>query len=269
MLRCRYINKLEMVMTFKDLRIIILLLVLTLLAGMTFWERWFVAQWMRPLQVVVYPINGDDSEYVQHYIAALTVSDFNEIGAFIDQQSGRYRLSPIAAPVIRLAQPVLTMPPPPPASPASPLDAGLWSLKLRLYVWRNTPFWQSLGQVKLFVIYHQGEAGVALAHSLGLQKGLVGVVHAFAHDTQNAQNNVVITHELLHTLGATDKYDAQLQPVYPDGYAEVDGAEPHYPQRAAEIMAGRIALSPSRAVMPASLQACVIGGKTGYEIQWH
>ncbi|MEQ1667638.1 MAG: hypothetical protein ABL868_04205 [Sulfuriferula sp.] len=256
-------------MTFKRIRIAVLLGILVTLAAMTSWERWFVAQWMRPLQVVVYPINGDHSEQVQQYIDKLTESDFTEIGSFISQQSARYRLTPIAAPQIKLAHAIATEPPPPPKQPASAVDIALWSLKLRQYVWQNTPFWQSLGQVKLFVVYHQGEDGVALEHSLGLQKGLIGVVHAYARPDQNAQNNVVITHELLHTLGTTDKYDAQLQPIYPEGYAEVDGAEPHYPQTAAEIMAGRVAMSPTRAVMPASLQACVIGAKTAYEIQWH
>ena len=50
-----------------------------------------------------------------------------------------------------------------------------------------------------------------LAHSLGLQKGLIGVVNAFASSSQAAENNVVIAHELLHTVGATDKYDPQHQ----------------------------------------------------------
>jgi hypothetical protein len=55
-----------------------------------------------------------------------------------------------------------------------------------------------------------------LPHSVGLQKGLVGVVHAFADPDMTGSNNVVITHEILHTLGASDKYDlATLAPVYP------------------------------------------------------
>lgn len=256
-------------MTFRGVRITVLLGVLVTLAVFTSWERWFVAQWLRPLQVVVYPINGEHSEQVQAYVDALTVDDFTEISQFINQQSTRYRLTPIALPHMKLAHTIATEPPVPPKQPASAVDIALWSLKLRQYVWQNTPFWQGLGQVKLFVVYHQGEDGVALEHSLGLQKGLIGVVHAFAQPRQNAQNNVVITHELLHTLGATDKYDAQLQPIYPEGFADIDGSEPHYPQSEAEIMAGRIALSPTRAVMPKSLKACVIGAKTAYEIQWH
>ena len=52
--------------------------------------------------------------------------------------------------------------------------------------------------------------------SHGLQKGLVGVVHAFADDTMTGSNAVVIAHELLHTVGASDKYDLTTgAPLYP------------------------------------------------------
>ena len=46
-----------------------------------------------------------------------------------------------------------------------------------------------------------------MAHSTGLQKGMLGVVNAFASADQEGSNAVVIAHELLHTFGATDKYD--------------------------------------------------------------
>jgi hypothetical protein len=82
------------------------------------------------------------------------------------------------------------------------------------------------------------------------------------------QNNVVITHEFLHTLGATDHYDlATDQPVYPDGYADPD-LKPLLPQHLAEIMAGRIPMSQSEAVPPESLDDVLIGNKTAKEINW-
>jgi len=70
-------------------------------------------------------------------------------------------------------------------------------------------------------------------------------VHLFAARSQAAQNDIVIAHELLHTFGATDKYDAGSDaPRYPEGFAEPQ-REPRYPQRYAEIMAGRVPLGPS------------------------
>ena len=115
------------------------------------------------------------------------------------------------------------------------------------------------------MLYHESKPGKGLPHSLGLQKGLVGVVHAFADPKQSAQNNIVIAHEILHTLGATDKYDAEGRPIYPGGYAEPELPE-GVRRREAEIMAGRIALPDGRNVMPASLEKCIIGPATAQEI---
>ena len=110
--------------------------------------------------------------------------------------------------------------------------------------------------------------GVRLLHSTGLQKGLIGVVNAFARSDMDGSNNVVITHELLHTFGATDKYDfAGNRPLFPDGFADPD-AQPLYPQARAEIMAGRIPVSETQAETPAGMDEVVIGVRTAREINW-
>jgi hypothetical protein len=107
-----------------------------------------------------------------------------------------------------------------------------------------------------------------VAHSLGLKEGLIGIVHAFATRPMTPTNSVVIAHELLHTLGATDKYDpASGRPRHPEGYAEPE-REPRHPQTAAELMAGRIPLSPGRAEIPESLDQVVVGRVTAREIGW-
>ena len=126
---------------------------------------------------------------------------------------------------------------------------------------------RSLGTIRLFVLYHEARPDLALPDSHGLQKGLFGVVHVFASDAQRAQNNVVIAHELLHVLGASDKYDARGQPLDPTGLADAY-AQPRYPQLKAEIMAGRIAVSASEAVIPKSLAETTIGYATAAEIGW-
>ena len=82
------------------------------------------------------------------------------------------------------------------------------------------------------------------------------------------QNNFIILHELLHTLGATDKYNLSTnQPIFPEGYAEPN-RKPTYPQRKAEIMGGRIPLSATEAKIPSSLKKAIIGTKTAREIGW-
>ena len=97
-----------------------------------------------------------------------------------------------------------------------------------------------------------------LPHSVGLQRGLTGVVHLFAAHSQDDQNAIVTAHELLHTFGATDKYDADDRPLYPSGYAEPLRV-PRYPQRYAEIMAGRVPLSADRQEMPDDLSQTLVG----------
>jgi hypothetical protein len=80
-------------------------------------------------------------------------------------------------------------------------------------------------------------------------------------------NNVIIAHEFLHTLGATDKYNpADGMPNFPSGYAEPD-RNPLYPQRYAEIMGGRIAESEVEAMIPKSLNYVTIGRTTAEEIR--
>jgi hypothetical protein len=73
---------------------------------------------------------------------------------------------------------------------------------------------------------------------------------------------------MMHTVGASDKYDPSTTlPLLPDGLADPD-ANPVYPQRKAEIMAGRIAISPTTAEIPSSLKRVLVGPKTAAEISW-
>src|SRR5256885_10386131 len=85
-------------------------------------------------------------------------------------------------------------------------------------------------RIRLFVLYHDPATLDRVPDSHGLQKGLIGVVHAFAQAAMAGSNNIVIAHELMHTLGASDKYDlGSGAPLYPIGFAEPD-REPLYPQ---------------------------------------
>jgi hypothetical protein len=94
------------------------------------------------------------------------------------------------------------------------------------------------------------------------------VVHVFASRSQEAQNRIVMTHELLHTFGATDKYDLTTGlPKYPDGFADPQ-LFPRYPQQRAEIMAVKMPLSATEARMPDSLEYERVGPATAREIGW-
>jgi hypothetical protein len=253
-------------MTFRHVRILILLLILLAAAGLRAWDRHVVTSWQSPLRVEIHPLRGDGSAPIAKYVQALDQARFEPIADFIQQQGARYSNKKFPRPDIVLGREIAEAPP---ARPAQQSVAGnmLWSLKLRYYALRQGGFSLRPGVIRMFVIYHPDTNGQPLAHSLGMRDGLIGVVHAFGLPEMDAQNNVVIAHEFLHTLGATDKYGAQNMPVYPEGFAEVKD-NPQYPQRMAEIMAGRIPLSATRARMPSGLEECVIGHKTAYEIHW-
>jgi hypothetical protein len=127
---------------------------------------------------------------------------------------------------------------------------------------------RSRPKIVLFLLYHDPALTQSLPHSAGLQRGLTAVVHLFASRSQEAQNRVVITHELLHTFGATDKYDLSTGlPLYPEGFAEPQ-LIPRYPQQLAEIMAGRMPLAATEARLPDSLEDERVGPLTAREIGW-
>ena len=139
---------------------------------------------------------------------------------------------------------------------------------MRYWAWRVDDPPGAAPDIKLFVLYHDPSISPSVPHSVGLQKGLFAVVHVFADASMKGSTDTVIAHELLHTLGATDKYDLHTnQPFFPDGYAEPD-RQPLLPQAYAEIMAGRVPLTQADAEMPGSLDEALIGGKTAREINW-
>jgi hypothetical protein len=77
----------------------------------------------------------------------------------------------------------------------------------------------------------------------------------------------VAAHELFHTLGASDKYDASGGTLIPAGLAEPD-LSPPYPQRFAEVMARNRPVAPGVEEPPVSLEELAVGPATAAEIGW-
>ncbi len=257
------------IFTFKNFRILTLIFLLCAAALYSKDQRLVTQGWYKPLEVVVFPINADGSSIVDRYIKNLSNEDFSSIDRFIKRESEKYSDVITSTPTTTtLGDSVYSLPPKPPGSDSNPIKIAFWSLQLRWWAIQNTPDnISNKHRVRIFVLYHKAADDKKLEHSLGLQKGLLGIVHAFASDNQSKQNNVVIAHELLHTVGATDKYDTHGNPVPPDGLAEPK-RNPIFPQRRAEIMAGTVAITATESVMASSLNKCVIGKQTAKEIGW-
>jgi hypothetical protein len=252
---------------FRKLRIAVLLIVLVNVGVGAWLMRVRTTSWERPVRVAVFPIAADGSPATAKAIGALTEASFDPIEAFFRDEARRHGL-PLSTPFdLQLARVVQGAPPEPPFG-GSRLDIVLWSLRLRAWVWQHGDVAGPKPHVRLFVLFHDPALRGSVPHSVGLQQGLVGVVHVFASRAQTAQNHVVMAHELLHTLGATDKYDpATNQPHFPDGYGDPDQS-PRHPQQFAELMAGRLAISETESDMPAGLDESLLGTRTASEIGW-
>ena len=215
----------------------------------------------------VYPINADGSDATTRYIDSLDVDAFAGIEDFITRATERYGKD-VRRPVRMELGELISEQPPSVANATSMLDVMLWSLKMRWWVGSVTDDQDDIEpDVSIFVRYHQAEELFVLEDSVGVQKGMFGVVNAYTGRRHTGRNNVIIAHELLHTLGASDKYEpGSGQPNNPDGLGEPDRS-PLYPQRYAEIMGGRIALARDDAVIPKSLKYALVGPITAAEIR--
>lgn len=252
---------------FRILRIIILLIILAFVSLNTLLDRFYSRDWNGPLQVALYPVNADGSTAATTFIGQLSADDTRALADFFHTEAARYELSLEYPLRFSLAPPLQRIPPLPPEQ-GGRFGIMLWSLKLRWFAWRTPAPAGPTPTIRLFMLFHDPQRSSVLSHSTGLEKGLVGIAHAFADDSMARANLVIVAHELLHTLGATDKYDlATNLPIHPQGYADPD-KEPRYPQDRAELMAGRIPLSATTAEQAHSLREVMLGPLTAREIGW-
>jgi hypothetical protein len=99
------------------------------------------------------------------------------------------------------------------------------------------------------------------------QGGRVGVVNVQLDESMVDFALIVAAHELMHTLGASDKYDELGHVLIPDGLAEPDKVPP-FPQQYVEVMARNRPISPELEETPEAIEQVRIGRKTAQEIGW-
>lgn len=249
----------------RSLRLIILLVTLAVVALGAWRAKQRTTAWTHTLHAVVFPINGDASATSARYLSALKESDFDAVEAFIEEEARRYGNTSYRPIDLRLAAPITPLPPASPKGTSIP-EIMLWSLQLRWWAWQHDTWQGARPDIRLYVLYHDPDTHASLGHSTGLEKGQMALIKAYASPQDHRSNLVILTHEMLHTLGASDKYDPRtLHPVHPEGYAEPQ-AQPRHPQRWAEIMGGRLPLTADSATIPTSLNQTLIGPATAREI---
>jgi hypothetical protein len=253
---------------FKRFRIAILLYILLFVALGEFLAGRRATDWNDSLWVDVYVVNGTGSGATQAYIDALEPDAFDGVERFFAEQAASHGLG-LAQPFeIRIAGQLEAALPRVPENPGM-LGAIAFSLEMRWFATRL--HWRTDGaapDITLFAIYHDADSAVVLDRSTALRKGMLALANLFASRPARGGNEVVVAHELLHTLGATDKYElATGTPIHPIGFAHPD-RKPLYPQTHAELMAGRIPVDARVSHMPDSLGKTVIGQGTAIEIGW-
>lgn len=253
---------------FRYIRIAILLTILAIVAGDQWLTSYRFSSWEKPLWVSIYPVLAEPGNNVRKYAESLDEESYAEIGAFFKKQASRYGQDLQRPVIFQLARPLTVLPPALPAE-SSGVKVALWSLKMRWWIWRNGDQHDlAPADIKMFVLFQGSKPEGEMERSVGIQNGGYGLVNAVASARMAARNRIIITHELMHILGASDKYNpANGQPVSPGGLAD-PSKTPMYPQSKAEIMGGRIATSANRWRHPASLKACVVGAATAIEIGW-
>jgi hypothetical protein len=248
-------------------RIGFLIIILIIVGEMAISNESRISKWYAPAVVAVHIIPADDSPHTAQFIDTINLDSFLGLEWFFTRNAKVYEFE-LENPIkLHLAHKPYTYPPMPPKQP-NLITAIFWSLQMR--------FWASgieykngmKPDIQLFLLYHDPEITNRVPHSFGLKKGRLGVANLFASNDMAASNKVVVVHELLHTLGASDKYNAaNNMPLYPDGYAEPD-KDPLYPQTKGEIMGGRIPISLTEATIPFGLGQMDIGSTTAKEIYW-
>jgi hypothetical protein len=254
------------VSVFKLVRVVILLSIFFVVLLGTWMNERRLANWDRPIWVTVYPMVADETPATRAHAKSIEESAFASVNHFFERDLRLYGVS-LTPPFNFQIAPLSDEMPPAIPDRHEMLAIAAWSLKMRWWVWRmQRNDGLPAGDIQLFVFYHALGADGEMKMSVGMRKGMYGLVKAYTGQGLQEQNNLVIAHELLHVLGATDKYEpATGDPIFPAGYAEPE-QQPLYPQVTAEIMGGRIPLGPYESVMPASLAECRMGHGTAEEI---
>ena len=255
--------------TFRRIRIGLLLgvLVFTVAWGATrSWHRWARGNWQRPLQVGLVLLSPGGDVGTENWRRGAVA-----LAARLDAEMARWRGPGGSAFQISVVGPVAwsgTLPFSPPS--ASPLDR----LGHAVEVWRTVRDIDrgadgSVGgfDVRVFFLCAPlGEGQLGFAEGSGAVNGEVAFVRGSCQGDLSLSLQAV-GHELLHTVGATDRYDAGGHARGPEDLADPDRVPP-YPQLHAEWMVGEVPIAPGRGRLPESLEELRIGPVTAREIGW-
>jgi hypothetical protein len=256
-------------LTFRRARIAVLL---ALLATTTAWaagvelRRHARARWERPVEVGVVILDRDGAVDARQWRRGL-----EELAAHLHGERTRcgspgfppFRFTVVAP--LRWERPLPLSPPTDGAADRAWHALELWRELRAVDAAAGTAGERWDVRVYVVAVRVPGWDG-SFAEGVGAQNGELVIVRGSAQGDLSMPLQV-IGHELLHTVGASDKYDEAGHALVPAGLADPD-AVPRFPQRHAEWMAGEVALAPGAGRLPGSLTDLRVGPVTAREIGW-
>ena len=246
----------------------ILLVGVLLWAGNDWWRRRERLAWQRPLRVALVLVEREP--VAEATLKALTSRAF-ELERRLTSEYHRYRESP-SAPFSLVVQGPVT------ANRDAPRvgEQDLAGLVRHTYTrWRWTREVDQRAGVasrgydaRIYLVLKPARRGQpAFVEGESEAGGRVGVALADIDEDMIDFALFVAAHELFHTLGATDKYDARGNARYPEGFAD-PARQPRFPQPGAELMARSVPLSSTAERPPNTLDELWVGTATAREIGW-
>lgn len=225
--------------------------------------------WTKPVRVAIVLVA---SEPLDEEVGPKARERALVLAAKLDAEKQRYRVSGVAPFTFQVFGPVSDTG----AIPAAPADDGV--LSAARYAWDLSRFTSRVDDAagvddgafdsRIYVrATRPVSAERKIVEGASQQGGRVGVVKVELDGTMIDLALFVATHELFHTLGATDRYDASGQPLVPDGLAE-PSKSPLFPQRFAEVMGRTRPTSPTASAPPKSLDELFVGEATARELRW-
>lgn len=226
-------------------------------------------RWQRPLEVAVAlvelgPVDAEALSALHDRFPALAA----RLGAEYHRHGGS-----LSQPVrFHVFGPVSVDHAPPAAPDESPTDLARYAYEL----WRWTravdqgsalPAGSFDSRIYL-VVHAPRDARRSWVEGLSELGGRVGVARIELEASSVDLALFVVTHELFHTLGASDKYDETSGlALLPAGLVEPERS-PLFPQRYAEVMTRNLVLGAGSERPPESLAELGVGSQTAREIGW-
>ena len=237
-------------------------------AGNDWWGRRQRRAWTRPLRVALVLVEREPVPAAT--LKALTSRAY-DLERRLQQEFVRHGGARDMAPFsIVVKGPVAAT-----ADPPRVAEQDLWGLVRHSYaLWQWTRDLDARGNVewrgydsRVYLVLRPPRGELAFVEGESEDGGRVGMAQADIDDGMLDFALFVATHELFHTLGATDKYDATGHALFPGGFAEPERV-PLFPQRGAELMARNVPLSSTAERPPEKLNELWIGADTAREVGW-